>query len=94
MHARLHLIGRGIKRQAQQLRPEEECGWVMAHQNAPAQEGNRLVIHDEPGIGDAVDSVDKCLVKDLGRADYENVNLQVEKALGIRVKDFLFHRRG
>ncbi len=42
----------------------------------------------------AVDSVDKCLVKDLGRADYENVNLQIEKALGVLVKDFFFHRRG
>jgi hypothetical protein len=24
--------------------------WVMAHKNAPAQEGNRLIIHDEGSV--------------------------------------------
>jgi hypothetical protein len=30
--------------------PEQECGWVMAHKNALAQEGNSLVIHDEGSV--------------------------------------------
>jgi hypothetical protein len=42
----VHLIICGVQQQAQQLRPEQECGWVMAHENAPTQGGNRLVIHE------------------------------------------------
>jgi hypothetical protein len=50
MHARCAPIGCCVKQQAQQLRPEQECGWVMAHKNAPTQEGNRLVIHDKGSV--------------------------------------------
>jgi hypothetical protein len=46
----VHPIVCGVKQQAQQLRPEQECGWVMAHKNAPAPEGNRLIIHDERSV--------------------------------------------
>jgi hypothetical protein len=46
----VHPIVCGVNQQAQQLRPEQECGWVMAHKNAPAQEGNRLIIHDEGSV--------------------------------------------